>query len=127
VALSKERSRDVLDKLHDWLDLQLMRLLALWAMFVTLPSLDRPEVTTGAHGETITMYPSRGTPGSCYCTADGQHYVRTGRGVRKIGKVLGAKLIARSKSIRRKAIARRVVFVLFVVICAASLVALKLS
>lgn len=104
------------DKLHDWLDTVVMYAVALWLLFITLPSLD--ESVTLADGS--TFHPSSGTIGSCYKTHDGQHYVRTGHGIRKVGKAVGEMLIARSKTIRRKAIARRVVLVataLTIVVC----------
>lgn len=110
----------MLDRLHDSFDRIVMYAVALWLLFITLPSLD--EEIENADGS--TTYPTRGTPGSCYKTRDGQHYVRLPTGHRKIGKILGAKLIARSKRVRRKAIARRVVLVVTLLIIAGSLVAL---
>lgn len=104
-----------------------VRLLALWYRFKTLPSLDEAISKVGKHGETIITFPSRGTPGSCYVTADGQHYVRTGRGHRKVGTVVGKTLIARSKRIRRLAIARRVVAVVTIVTIITLVLILKLS
>lgn len=94
-----------------------------WYWLTVLPSLDLSiELPDGS-----TLYPSAGTPGSCFKTRDGQHYVRTGRGNRKVGKITGEMLIARSKRIRQKAIAQRVVVVAAAVIVIASLAALSLS
>lgn len=110
------------DKLQDTLDRWLMYAVALWLLFITLPSLDE---STWNPTDGSFHHPSRGTPGSCYKTQDGQHYVRTMSGVRKVGKVLGEKLIRRSLMIRRKALARRVVLVVFVLIVVTGVVALQ--
>lgn len=116
------------DKLQDTLDRWLMYAVALWLLFITLPSLDESLVVLTDDGRiSYSVHPSGGTVGSCYKTSDGQHYVRTGRGVRKIGKVLGEKLIRRSLIIRRKALARRVVLVVFLLIVVTGLVALRIS
>lgn len=107
------------------LDMMVWYFIALWMLFITLPSLDK--AITLSDG--TKLYPTKGTPGSCYKTSDGQHYVRTGRGIRKIGKVLGAKLIARSVQIRRKAIAHRALLVAGVLALAklAAILVLSLS
>jgi hypothetical protein len=117
------RDRAMIDKLRVKLDMMVWYAIALYALFITLPSLDKS--TENADGS--TLHPSAGTPGSCYMTRDGQHYVRTGHGTRKVGKAVGEMLIARSKRIRRKAIARRVVAVGTAATIAACLTVLSLS
>jgi hypothetical protein len=122
-----KRNYSWLDKLRDkasiTADMAVWYCIALWTLFITLPSLDK--AITLSDGTKV--YPSRGTPGSCYTTSDGQHYVRTGYGVRKIGKVLGAKLIARSIKIRRDAIMLRAAFAITLLAAALTLANIALS
>lgn len=112
----------MMDRLNDWLDTVVLHAIALWLAFISLPSLDKS--IDNADGS-IT-HPSRGTPGSCYQTRDGQHYVRTGRGTRRVGSTVGKMLIARSKTIRRRAIARRVIAVGTAVTIAACIAVLSI-
>lgn len=92
--------------IHDRIDVAVMFAIALWLLFITLPSLDGSQITDDGW-----FHPARGQPGSCFMTQDGQHYVRTGRGIRKVGQVTGKALIARTLKIRRVALAKRVLLV----------------
>lgn len=89
-----------------------VRQTALW--FSTLPSLDKSlKMPDGS-----TLHPSRGTIGSAYQTADGQYYVRTGRGSVKVNGITGGMLIRRAKRIRNEAIRYRIYAVAcFAIVC----------
>lgn len=78
-------------------------LFGMW--FVTLPSLDKSVKHPGG----IIVHPSRGTPGSTFQTEDGQWYVRTRRGIRKVSGEAGLQLKKRQRVIRSAGIAARAV------------------
>lgn len=117
----------MLDRLNDKIDRVVMWFIAIWLVFITLPQLDHSWTTTDRHGATTTHRPSKTQIGWCYVDAYGQHYVVTARGHRKIGKVLGASLIAHWKKQRRKAIARRVLAVTTALLIAGGIAVLHIS
>ena len=78
-----------------------------WFWLTTIPSLDKSVRLPDGR----TFHPSHGTVGSVYVTADGQHYIRTGFGSRKIGRLLGQMFIKRARRNRRRAIQLRVAVV----------------
>lgn len=84
-------------------DLLVWSVVSLGVWFVTLPSLDK----STKHHNGIIVHPSRGTPGSAFQTQDGQWYVRTRRGVRKVSPAAGKQLKKRQRVIRSAAIAAR--------------------
>lgn len=111
-----------LDRIHDWLDSVVVHVIGFWLLFIRLPSLHLSTHHDNGH---IT-HPSHGPVGTCYQTQCGQHYARTGRGVRKVGTQLGKMLIARTKKIRRDAIGLRVLLVALLIL-AATIIALIAS
>lgn len=94
------------------------RLILFGMWYVTLPSLDK----SVRHTNGDIVHPSRGTPGSAFQTQDGQWYVRTRRGIRKVSGVAGQQLKKRQRVIRSAGIAARAAVTVVAAVVIAGLV-----